>query len=109
MDFNRRLWQRIDAVAQAPWRQRLFDALRFGAWKPVFPLAAAIVLVAAGFMLDHQGTVLRPPGATDANGVSVNEADQIERTLDDIQLLHQFDSISASGDGAARTAGAKTM
>jgi hypothetical protein len=91
--FNRRLWQRIDAIQAAPWHWRLADALRFGAWKPAFPLTAAAVIIAAGFVLDHNGTV-QPPRAT--SSAAVSEADQVERTLDDIQLLRQFDSASSS-------------
>ena len=97
IDFNRRLWQRIEVIANEPWYHRLMEAMRFGAWKPVFPLAAAILVVAAGFVLDHQGGAAKSTGATAASGVSVSEADQIERTLDDIQLLHQFDSVPADG------------
>jgi hypothetical protein len=88
IDFNRRLWQRIDAT---PWYASLVDALRFANWKPVFPLTAAILVIAVGFLFDH-------PGAQDSvPGVSVKEADQVEQTLDDIQLLHQLDSIVPPG------------
>ena len=57
-------------------------------WKPVFPLAVAVVVITAGFLLDHPGD------RADVRGVSVKEADQVEQTLDDIQLLHQFDSVA---------------
>jgi anti-sigma factor RsiW len=93
LDFNRRLWQRIDAAAQAPWYRKLADGWRFGNWKPVLPLTAAILVIAGGFLLDHQGnrTTTRGP---DVPGVSVTEADQLEQTLDDIQMLHQLDSLT---------------
>lgn len=84
MDFNRRLWQRIDAAASVPWYKN------FGAiWKPAIPLTAAIVVIAAGFLLDH-------PGArqTREPGVTLQEATQVEQTLDDIQLLDQLDVVS---------------
>ena len=89
MSFNRRLWQKIDDAASAPWHRKVADALRFGAWKPAFPLAAALVVVAVGFVLDHRNT----SGAS-GSGVSLSEADQVENTLDDIQLLKQFDAAS---------------
>jgi len=101
MNFNRRLWQRIDAIAAAPWYRRFADAVHFGAWKPAFPLAAAAVLIAAGFMLDHQSSVPTQNSAAGAAGVSISEADQVERTLDDIQLLRQLD---AASDGGSKTA-----
>jgi len=84
MDFNRRLWQRIDAAAAAPWYKNFGEI-----WKPAIPLTAAILVIAAGFLLDH-------PGArqTRVPGVTVQEANQVEQTLDDIQLLDQLDVAS---------------
>jgi hypothetical protein len=91
-EFNRRLWQRIDAAAAAPWYISLAQSLRFANWKPVVPLTAAILVIAGGFLLDHPG------GKSSVPGVSVNEADQVEQTLDDIQLLHQLDGVTAPGN-----------
>jgi hypothetical protein len=87
IDFNRRLWQRIDAAAAAPWYTSLAESLRFANWKPVIPLTAAVLMIAAGFLLDHPGA--RNPAAD----ISVREADQVEQTLDDIQLLNQLDAV----------------
>jgi hypothetical protein len=101
MDFNRRLWQRIDAAASAPWYRGLFDTLRAASWKPAFPVAAAILAIAGGFLLDHQGHRQVAPQAA-VPGVSITEADQLERTLDDIQLLRQLDSVPAP-NGASKT------
>ena len=93
IEFNRRLWQRIDAAAAAPWYTSLMESLRFANWKPVVPLAAAIAVIAAGFLLDH------PRGKSPIPGVSVREADQVEQTLDDIQLLHQLDGVTPPSNG----------
>jgi len=93
-DFNRRLWQRIDAVAVEPWYKTLAAWLQVADWKPVFPLAAAILVIAAGFLLDHTGERSVIPGNA-GFGVSLREADQVEQMLDDIQLLHQFDSVAS--------------
>jgi anti-sigma factor RsiW len=99
LDFNRKLWQRIDA--QVPWYRSLADALRFGNWKPAAPLAVAILVIAGGFLMDHQGDRVPNSGAVptiqgvSVQGVSVNEADQLEQTLDDIQMLRQLDSVAA--------------
>jgi hypothetical protein len=101
MDFNRRLWQRIELrkggrVAELPWYRGLFDALRAANWKPVFPMAVAVRVIAGGFLLDHRGErVVAPDAATP--GVSIIEADQLEQTLDDIQLLRQLDSVAPGG------------
>ena len=93
-DFNRRLWQRIDAEAAAPWYRKLADAFGMGMWKPAMPLTAAVLLVAAGFMLDHPSarSVTMKPAVETASGVSLIDVDQVEKTLDDIQLLGQLDA-----------------
>ncbi len=93
LGFNRSLWQRIEAIAAEPWYRRFIQALRFGAWKPAFPLAAAACVITAGFLLDHANTVSSTV-ITTAAGVSVAEVDQVEKTLDDIQLLRQLDFAS---------------
>jgi anti-sigma factor RsiW len=85
MDFNRRLWQRIDAAAAVPWYKNFGEI-----WKPAIPLTAAILVIAAGFVLDHpRGTQTRVPDVT------VQEANQVEQTLNDIQLLDQLDVVSS--------------
>jgi hypothetical protein len=96
MDFNRRLWQRIDAMSKASWFSSLADALRMANWKPVFPLAAAVLVIAGGFLLDHPGDKIAAPGVA-VQGVSTIEADQLDQTLDDIQLLRQLDPVTAPG------------
>lgn len=102
-DFNRRLWQRIDEERAAPWYSKaglrnLAAQMRASAWKPVFPLAAGVLVVCAGFLLDHPGTRPMPAvnesSISDNSRVTISEADQLQRTLDDIQLLNQFDSDS---------------
>lgn len=97
MDFNRRLWQRIDAAAAAPWYQSLAESLRFANWKPVVPLTAAILVIAAGFLLDHPGAKNPVPG------VSAKEAAQVEQTLDDIQLLGQLDTVMPVGTAKSKS------
>lgn len=93
-DFNRRLWQRIDLAAAAPWYRTLAESLRIANWKPMIPLTAALLLIAGGFLLDHPRAKTK---AGAAGGVTIIEADQVERTLDDIQLLRQLDTVPATG------------
>ncbi len=105
MDFNRRLWRRIDEAATAPWYRSLGDSLRLANWKPVFPMAAAILVIAGGFLLDHRGVVERnraaaPPAAVE--GVSVTQADQLEQTLDDIQMLRLLDAANTPNGGSSK-------
>ncbi len=90
VDFNRELWRKIEAADRAPWYRKLMENLRYGAWRPAVPVAAALAFFAVGFVLDH-GT--RAPSVQVASisgsgwGVSVIEADQVESSLEDIQLL----------------------
>jgi len=101
MDFNRRLWQRIELSAAAPWYKSLCDSLRFANWKPVVPLTAAILVIAAGFLLDHPGRQTQVPGVPVTN-VSLKDADQVEQTLDDIQLLQQLDAVTPPNRGSSK-------
>src|ERR1035441_7544551 len=93
-DFNRRLYQRIESEAVAPWYVRLFTT-PWVVWKPAIPLACAALVVVAGFLFDHPLSV-NSPAATPAIRVSVTEAEQVENALDDLQLLRQLDSSTAS-------------
>jgi len=93
-DFNRRLYQRIESEAAAPWYVRLFTT-HWATWKPAIPLAAAAVLVIAGFVFDHP-TQSSSSSTAPMIRVSVTEAEQVENTLDDLQLLRQLDSTAAS-------------
>lgn len=97
-DFNRQLWQRIEAAAAAPWYMRLADAIRMTSWKPLIPLTAAILVIVGGFLLDHPGTNAKKT----TPDVTIIEANQVEQTLDDIQLLRQLDVV-ATTQGANRT------
>lgn len=99
MDFNRRLWARIDASDGAPWYSRLAGIFRLGSGRLLLPLAAAALVIVSGFVLNHP-YVSHPAAAA---RVSADEVDQTERTLDeaeqtldDIQLLRQFDAAVAS-------------
>jgi anti-sigma factor RsiW len=92
--FNRELWRKVDADAAAPsWTARLHF------WKELAPLAAVLALVATGFVMDHHS---RPPVATTpaAVAVSATEADQLERTLDDLQLLEAVDTATPARPAA---------
>jgi hypothetical protein len=102
MDFNRRLWQKVDQVAAEPWYSRL------AGWKPMLPAAiTALVLVAATLVFERPHEYSRQSVATEES-VSVTEVDQAVNTLDDLQLLQQLDSVTSpditqpDGGGASR-------
>jgi anti-sigma factor ChrR (cupin superfamily) len=95
--FNRDLWRRIDAEAQASsWTERLAGMMQIGIWKRVAPLAVAMAVVVTAFMLDHSGSQKPPVNAPAAVVLTQSEADQLERALDDIQLLHEVDAEAAA-------------
>jgi hypothetical protein len=121
-DFNRQLYARIDAAASASWLERLgasvSDFLRPVFARPAFPLAAASLVIAAGFLLDHPGRSFSPIAksselhASNLGSIQVDgnkmdlEVDQVESTLDDLEMLRQFD---AKQDEGAKENSSKSM
>lgn len=98
MDFNRRLWQRIDEAEARSW----FDLKRYSmSWKPVLPAVAAVLLVIGVTILQrpHERLPLQSVSAPD--GVTLTEVDQVEAALDDLQLLQQLDSVTIPDSDAA--------
>jgi anti-sigma factor RsiW len=85
-DFDRRLYRRIDQQP-ASWLDRLFRPLR-PLWRPVVPLAAACLLIAAGIVL-HSPQVPPNPAGSPVRADRI-EAEQVERTLDDMQMLREL-------------------
>ena len=81
-DFNRQLYQRIDQAKKSSWLPRLFHPL----WRPLVPVAALCLLIVAGVMLHTPATRLNPE-RTRAETV---EPEQVERTLDDLQMLREL-------------------
>jgi anti-sigma factor RsiW len=95
-DFNRRLYQRIEAEAAEPWYKRLFTT-SLATWKPAVPLAAACLVVVAAFVFDHPVATVQPTSSPAFRVSNVAEAEQVENALDDLQLLRQLDSSAPSG------------
>jgi anti-sigma-K factor RskA len=84
-DFDARLYARIAAQAPAPWWQRMFAASQ-GWWRPAIPVAAgcAVVVLALAIRLP-QAPVPAPPD--DKAKVEMVNMDQLERELEDLDLL----------------------
>jgi anti-sigma factor RsiW len=103
-DFDRRLYQRIDAESSSSWWSRftrplgpMFAGGLLSRGVPV--AAAACLLVIAGVILERPNQVV-VPDSSDAR-VEAIQADQVERALDDLDLLRQF-KLVASTDGGNR-------
>ena len=77
-DFNRRLYQKIEAARPSSWLARWLQPL----WRPMVPVAAMCLLIAAGVML-------HTPAHPVSRAESV-EPEQVERTLEDLQMLREL-------------------
>jgi anti-sigma factor RsiW len=82
--FDRRLYRAIDAEPVS-WKERLFRPLQ-PLWRPIIPLAAACLLIVVGVVLHVPQATIRP-----AASVEKIEAEQVERTLDDMQMLRELE------------------
>jgi hypothetical protein len=86
-DFDRKLYRRIDAEGRGSLWSRWFGPLQPVFWRPALPLAAtACLLLAVGFVLQTPGG--NPVVADDT--AKVQEVEQVERTLEDLDMLRQF-------------------
>jgi anti-sigma factor RsiW len=92
-DFNRRLYGRIDQGLSLSWWElltRLFGPMRL---RQALPLAAtAALLLMAGLLLQYDG----PLGPAVAPQSQTVRADQVESTLDDLDLLRQFGAANSA-------------
>ena len=101
-DFNRRLYRKIEEQDQLGWWERIFGSGRPMFLRPALPLAATafLVLVAGLFMIDNTGRIVTPAVETP----QVREVEQVERTLEDMEMLRQFNlvstAVSEEGDGS---------
>jgi|SRR5581483_4267093 len=93
-DFNRRLYRRIEEeAAHASWWSRLARPFRAMFEAPLMsrsvPLAAAAcLLVLAGVILEQPNNFTNSEES--AATIETIQPDQVERTLDDMEMLRQF-------------------
>jgi anti-sigma factor RsiW len=84
-DFNRRLFARIEQ--EVSWWDRLMRPFRPLWIRLTVPVAAAACLVImVGIALDHRLSQPQPVS------VEVGQPEQIEHALDDMQMLHDFNT-----------------
>ena len=87
VNFTPGVWQKIDAAAASEtWLTRFRQALKDGIWRPALALAVATAFIATGFVYDHRASEMT---------VSVAEADQMQHTLEDLQLLQSLNTSAA--------------
>jgi anti-sigma factor RsiW len=85
-EFDRRLYRRIRDEVRLSWWERLSRPFRPMPLRQALPLVAtACLLLIASFLVQQPDKLdpVQPSG-------EVVRADQVERTLDDLELLRQF-------------------
>lgn len=94
-----RVWSALDAWEPEPVSagfdarlgERILDAGRRGwwtwLWRPAIPLAAVAIVVVAVLLLRAPGGTNAPTGAKKADVIDV---DQVEKSLDDLDMLKQL-------------------
>lgn len=108
--FNRALYAKIEAAMASPWYERWAVAIRQTFAQPSFAVAAVALFVVGGFVLDHPGGLVSPLWSAQAKSihtgavqVSSTEAEQVERTLEDLEMLHQFDAGSEEKENTQKS------
>lgn len=95
-DFNRRLYQRIDA--RVSWWDRLLQPFRQLAVHKSLSLAAAAGLMLAIGVVLNQSATTPPPQPPPHNSVNVSDRDalqpdQVVKALDEMEALSRFDRL----------------
>jgi anti-sigma factor RsiW len=100
-DFDQRLYGRIEAEQSRTWWRRVFQPVLPWSMRPAMPLAAAaMVLVAVGLLRSPEDSEWRLK-ATKLN--EPMDIEQVESTLDDLEMLRQLGVASPADDGQSRT------
>lgn len=89
-NFDEKLYQRIVAEEQSPWWRRLFRA----DWslRPAMPVAAVCGVLIAAFLLRSPQSIPAPQSPAQPK----LRIEQVERALDDIDMLKQLGVESSS-------------
>ncbi len=104
-DFNRRLYQRLEAENSEPaalqWARMFTARWTPFSWKPVIPVAAACVMLIAVLWMREPRAFVQP----DENKIRVEnvDLDQVERTLEDLDMLKQLGPRVGPGSSSSRS------
>lgn len=99
-DFDRRLYARIEADEKSSWWRRMMDAIGPYVARPMIPVTAvACLVVVGGLMLQSPETPTIAPGEPSL----VQEVEQVERTLEDLEMLRTLDLIAIRAEDSSRT------
>jgi hypothetical protein len=88
-DFDRRLYARIEN--DHSWRERVWRVFRpLFAYRGIPAAAAACLLLTAGILIDRSGHPVQAPPATPETAVIEVQPEQVERALDAMDVLSEF-------------------
>jgi anti-sigma factor RsiW len=91
-DFDRRLCRRIEQGARLSWWERLIRPFRSIPLRQAVPLtASAGLLLMVALLLQHPGSIVPATPRGD-----LVRAIQVEKTLDDLDLLRQFSTADSA-------------
>jgi hypothetical protein len=87
-DFDQKLYRRIAADEQAGWPTRIARAWSGAhwSWRPAMPLGAACAALIAVFLLQSSA----PQHTSPAQATHKVDIEQVERALDDLDMLKQL-------------------
>lgn len=99
-DFDARLYARIDAESKRSFWSRLIGD-RF-AWKPAVSFAGALATVAVAVVLVNPPNRADQPVVTNPDAARAEmDAEQVERTLEDLEMLRQLGAGTSGGNSQA--------
>ncbi len=88
-EFDAKLYERIEAEGRSSWWQRLAGPFPAALIRQGLPIAAAACLLMMAGMIARRPDAPAVPAHTVVRAETV-QPEQVERTLDDMELLHQF-------------------
>lgn len=90
-DFDARLYAKIDAYQRQSWWRRTLESLS-GTWSftPAMPIAVACSVLVAAFLLNSSLPKHSPPTSVPQSSEIKIDVQQIERALDDLDMITQL-------------------
>ena len=101
-DFDRHLNHRLRETDSSSWIERLTRALRPAFARPALALAAMCLVMAAGLLLQNSRTGVAPADDSHAR-VEKIEPEQVEKALDDMQMLRELSSAPSTDAASPKT------
>ena len=98
-DFDQRLYRRIHEQERKSWWRPLFQPVLPFSLRPVLPAAAACLVLVAGLLIRGPG----PLESGSAGAVESVDIEQVERVLQDLEMLHVLDPELRTQAPAARS------